>query len=124
MMNMQEDQPSELLEFKQRKREVQLAVNLVKSLDLYMADKPQWENDFQNFHTLNAQELSGNPMGKMMLGRVASVYIEQATQQLGGLKSMGAHVDEVKSKWSAKMGVAKSMYATYKAAKKMEKDMK
>jgi hypothetical protein len=54
MMNMQEDQPSELLEFKQRKREVQLAVNLVKSLDLYMADKPQWENDFQNFHTLNA----------------------------------------------------------------------
>ena len=40
MMNMQEDQPSELLEFKQRKREVQLAVNLVKSLDLYMADKP------------------------------------------------------------------------------------
>jgi hypothetical protein len=37
---------------------------------------------------------------------------------------MGAHVDEVKSKWSAKMGVAKSMYATYKAAKKMEKDMK
>jgi len=40
MMNMQEEQPSELLEFKQRKREVQLAVNLVKSLDLYMADKP------------------------------------------------------------------------------------
>ena len=63
-------------------------------------------------------------MGKMMLGRVASVYIEQATQQLGGIKSMGAHEDEVKSKWSAKMGVAKSMYATYKAAKKMEKDMK
>ena len=63
-------------------------------------------------------------MGKMMLGRVASVYIEQATQQLGGIKSIGAHVDEVKSKWSAKMGVAKSMYATYKAAKKMEKDMK
>ena len=37
---------------------------------------------------------------------------------------MGAHVDEVKSKWSAKMGVAKSMWGTYKAAKKMEKEMK
>lgn len=62
-------------------------------------------------------------MGKMMLGKVASVYIEQAHQQLGGIKSVGAHVDEVKSKWSAKIGVAKSMYNTYKAAKKMEKDM-
>ena len=124
MMNMKEDEPAELLEFRQRKREVQLAVNLVKSLDLYISGKPQWEDDFQNFHTLNAQELSANPMGKMMLGKIANVYIEQATQNLGGLKSMGAHVDEVKSKWSAKMGVAKSMYATYKAAKKMEKDMK
>ena len=39
------------------------------------------------------------------------------------MKAAGAHVEEVKSKWSAKIGVAKSMYATYKAAKKMEKDM-
>jgi hypothetical protein len=62
-------------------------------------------------------------MGKMMLGKIASIYIEQGQQQLGGMKAAGAHVDEVKSKWSAKIGVAKSMYATYKAAKKMEKDM-
>ena len=39
MMNMQEDQPSELLEFKQKKREVQLAVNLVKNLDLAMHEQ-------------------------------------------------------------------------------------
>lgn len=36
---------------------------------------------------------------------------------------MEASVGEVKSKWSAKMCVAKSMYSTYKAAKKMEKNM-
>jgi hypothetical protein len=36
---------------------------------------------------------------------------------------MEAKVDEVKNKWSAKIGVARSMYNTYKAAKKMEKDM-
>ena len=40
MMNMKEDEPAELLEFRQRKREVQLAVNLVKSLDLYISGKP------------------------------------------------------------------------------------
>jgi hypothetical protein len=36
---------------------------------------------------------------------------------------MEAKVDEVKNRWSAKIGVARSMYNTYKAAKKMEKDM-
>jgi hypothetical protein len=39
-MNKSEDDPSELLEFKQRKREVYLAVNLIETLDGYMDDQP------------------------------------------------------------------------------------
>lgn len=94
MMNMDENQPPELLEFKQKKREVQLAVNLVKNLQLFMDGQT---DDFNNFNILNAQELSVNPMGKMMLGRIAQIYIEQGYQHLGGLKSMEAHVGQVKS---------------------------
>jgi hypothetical protein len=55
-------------------------------------------------------------MGKMLLGRVASIYIEQANQELGGLTSVRAHVHEAKSKWSAKLGVASSLYSTLSAA--------
>jgi|TARA_B110000305_G_scaffold136880_1_gene152756 hypothetical protein len=36
MASAQEDTPSELLEFKQRKREVMIAVNLVKTLDPFI----------------------------------------------------------------------------------------
>jgi len=42
------------------------------------------------------KELSGNPMGKLMLGKIGWIYCEQAKQELGGLDSMGAHIDEVK----------------------------
>ena len=60
-------------------------------------------------------------MGKMMLGKIAQIYIEQGYQHLGGLKAMEASVGEVTGRWGAKIDVAKSMYSTYKAAKKMEK---
>ena len=36
MANVQEDAPSELLDFHQRKREVMIAVNLVKTLDTFI----------------------------------------------------------------------------------------
>ena len=74
MMNMQEDQPSELLEFKQKKREVQLAVNLVKNLSLFLED--QTVEEFKLYNDATAQELCKNPMGKMMLGKIAHIYIE------------------------------------------------
>lgn len=36
---MNENHPPELMEFKQKKREVQIAINLVNYLSIYAADK-------------------------------------------------------------------------------------
>mgnify|MGYP001295463768 CR=1 FL=1 len=35
-------------------------------------------------------------MGKLLLGKIGVIYFEQAMQQLGGLDSIGANIDEVK----------------------------
>jgi hypothetical protein len=48
---------------------VQLAVNLVKNLSLFLED--QTVEEFKLYNEATAQELCKNPMGKMMLGKIA-----------------------------------------------------
>jgi hypothetical protein len=92
----------------------------VKNLSLFLQNETVAE--FKLYNEAIAQELCKNPMGKMMLGKIAAIYIEQGHQHLGGFKAMEASVGEVTGRWGAKIDVAKSMYSTYKAAKKMEKN--
>lgn len=47
--------------------------------------------------------------------------MEQANRVLGGLKGIGAGVHEYKGGIKQKTAIASSIYKTYKAAKKMEK---
>ena len=47
MATMEEQHPPELMEFKQKRREVQIAVNLATSLTLYAADKVGNTDDLQ-----------------------------------------------------------------------------
>lgn len=35
-------------------------------------------------------------MGKLLLGKIGWIYVEQAKQELGGLDAIGANIDEFK----------------------------
>lgn len=122
MATMQDDQPPELLEFKQKRREVQIAVNLATSLTLYAADRVGHTDDLQQECIDQAKELSANPMGKLLLGKIGWIYCEQAKQELGGLDAIGANIDEFKGGIKQKHAIASSLYKTYKAATKMQKE--
>jgi hypothetical protein len=55
------------------------------------------DGDMEEFEAKNsefAQDLAQNEMGKLMLGKIAYIYAEQANQQLGGVKSMRAGASE------------------------------
>ena len=67
-----------------------------------------------------AKELTTNGMGKAMLGKIAYIYIEMGTLYIGGLKSIIPYFNKLGHNWDAKMSLLKSMYSTFKAAKKME----
>ena len=61
-------------------------------------------------------------MGKMMLGVISYIYIEQAQQYLGGIDGAQAHMKEMSHNIKGKYAIAKSAYETYKAAQKMQKE--
>jgi len=107
------------LAHRQKKREIQIALNLIDTLKPFMDDEIE---EFQAKNSEFAEELSSNNMAKLMLGKIASIYEEQANQQLGGMKSAKANMSEFGQKLSQKKAVAKSMWSTYKAAKKMKKE--
>ena len=67
-----------------------------------------------------AKELSANSMGKAMLGKISYIYIETGTLYIGGLKSVIPYFNKLGHNWDAKISLLKSMYSTFKAAKKME----
>ena len=71
-----------------------------------------------------AKELTTNGMGKAMLGKIAYIYIETGTLYIGGLKSVIPYFNKLGHNWDAKMSLLKSMYSTFKAAKKMEEQKK
>lgn len=73
MANSQEDAPPELMDFKQRKREVMIASNLAKTLEPFIEGELE---DFNKTQEEMCQELSANPMGKMMLGVISYIYVE------------------------------------------------
>ena len=106
MAQMQDNHPPELLEFKQKKREVMVAINLQNNLAIYQADLVGNTDDLHQDTIERAQELSTNPMGKLLLGKIGWIYCEQAKQELGGSESMGAHIDEFKGGLKQKANIS------------------
>lgn len=76
-MNLEDGQPQELLEHRQKKREIQIALNLIDTLKPFMDDEIE---EFQEKNDEFAKDLATNNMGKLMLGKIASIYSEQAYQ--------------------------------------------
>lgn len=62
-------------------------------------------------------ELANNAMGKLMIGVISYIYIEQATQQLGGIGGVASNFKEMGHNVNTKYKIVKSAYNTYKTAK-------
>ena len=54
------------------------------------------------------------------MGKIGYIYVEQARQRLGGLSSVGANITENLNNTRRKAKLVKSMFKTYKDAKKMD----
>lgn len=80
--------------------------------------------EFVRVNEETAKELTSNNMGKAMLGKIAYIYKETGTLYIGGLKSIIPYFNKLGHNWNAKMSLLKSMYSTFKAAKKMEEQKK
>lgn len=75
-MDAKEDDPHQLRDFQQRRRQVQIAVNLVAMLDSYV------EGHLKKFEEVideMCNDLATNSMGKLLTGVISYIYIEQAT---------------------------------------------
>lgn len=103
---------------KQAKREVQLAVDLAKSLEPFVS-KAQSEEDFVKQFRAESKELSKFPMGSTLLSVIGYVYVEQAQSYLRFKHSLAAGLGLVdlkskKHKMSSKFKMYKSMFKAYR----------
>ena len=73
--------------FRQRKREVQCAVNLASKLDEFVEG---YEDPFRQSVINEAKELASNRFGATLLTFIGKVYIEKATSRLSSLGSFTA----------------------------------
>jgi hypothetical protein len=76
MMSMQEGMPSEFLEFKQKRREVLIAINLNNMLKLFAADKEFMTTDLEEEVVELCQELAKNPIGTLLISKIGRIYRE------------------------------------------------
>jgi curved DNA-binding protein CbpA len=101
-----------LLPFRQRKREVQVAVNLAEKLQKYVDDaaaavalgeegeEKGWEHAFRTKAAQEAEALAEQPMGAALLGLVGAVYTEAARSELSALDAAWLSTLEVGSGFS------------------------
>jgi curved DNA-binding protein CbpA len=80
-----------MLAFRQRKREVQCAVNLVRKLDTYEEGN---EADFVERMQSEAQELSESPLGAVLLSVVGSVYKNRSKIESSFVEGVGVHIKQ------------------------------
>ncbi|GBG28648.1 DnaJ family protein [Hondaea fermentalgiana] len=116
------------MEFRQRKRIVQTAVNLAKVLQDFVDEALTDPNapKFRAKMTEEAKELSASPFGGTLLSVIGYVYVEQSEKMLGFKHSIGAGLGFTEMKrrghvMATKYRVARSAYRTYRVAKKIEK---
>lgn len=83
--------PSDLLAFKQRKREIQCAVNLATKLGSYVDGN---DAEFIEKARSEAKELSESPMGGALLDLIGQVYQDQARCELSFLDSLLVHAKQ------------------------------
>jgi hypothetical protein len=83
--------PPQLVNFRQRKREVQCAVNLSQKLQQYV------DGDISGFERAaneEAVELSQSAFGGVLLNLIGTIYVEQGRAELGGFSGLGVNISQ------------------------------
>jgi len=121
------DKNSMILQYRQSKREVQLAKNLAEKLaDFVSCTNKEDEKVFEEKVHAEAKELGKDPLGQSLLNTIGYVYVEQAQSFLGFSHSLyaGIGLNAVERKRhvaATNIRLAKSMYGIYKVSKNVEK---
>jgi hypothetical protein len=89
MIDPDGDTSTELLSFKQRKREVQLAVTLATKLQVYVDGDAAV---FKEKCEAEAKELSEGALGGALLGVIASVYMDRSVAESNVLYATGVYI--------------------------------
>lgn len=77
---------------KQEKREVQCALKLAKLLDTYIQDSSIEKTGFKTMLEAEAKDLSSTSFGSALIGVLAYVYVEQASNYLGFKNSFASGI--------------------------------
>jgi hypothetical protein len=77
--------------FKQKKREVQCAVNLAQKLALFVQGD---EEGFVREAEAEALELSQSAFGGVLLHLIGTIYQEQGKAELGGIEGLGVNISQ------------------------------
>ena len=83
---------------------------MVKMLDSYTDGR---QESFDTEMNEMCVELANNAMGKLMIGVISYIYVEQATQQLGGIGGVTSNFREMGHNMNTKFKIVKSAYKTY-----------
>jgi hypothetical protein len=76
MMSMQQGQPAEFLPFKQKRREVLIAIHLNNLLKMFAADIEFQTCDFEDDCHELCKELAKNPIGTLLISKIGKIYRE------------------------------------------------
>ncbi|KAI8899650.1 X-domain of DnaJ-containing-domain-containing protein [Globomyces pollinis-pini] len=117
------------MKLKQKKREVQCAVNLAKLLDQYLQDTSEDHLSFIASMRAEAEELAATAFGGTLIGVLGYIYQEQAETFLGFKKSVGAGLGFMNLQQSVhnlanKYRILESAVKTYNDVNKAEKESK
>ncbi|KAJ3255558.1 hypothetical protein HK103_006194 [Boothiomyces macroporosus] len=117
------------MKLKQKKREVQCAVNLAKLLDKYIEDKSEDHVAFKTHVEAEAKELGATAFGGTLIGVLGYVYEEQSQIYLGFKSSVTAglglnNLSQSAHVMSNKVKVVSNAVKMYQNVKKEESKLK
>ena len=79
ILALEKNKPQEFIKFKQKKREIILANNILEFLKFYLQDDPKMKNIYND----KKNNLITNPFGQMIINLLGNLYIQIAQNFLG-----------------------------------------
>lgn len=114
------DEPPLLTKFRQRKREVQCAVNLVAKLQPYV-DSGGNIDAYQALLLDEVKELSSSPIASSLLSTIGLAYVEYAKQESSTLESVNIGFQQASRGFMARMNIAGAGISAAMKARELSK---
>tara|TARA_Y100001933_G_scaffold167290_1_gene165479 strand:+ start:414 stop:1796 length:1383 start_codon:yes stop_codon:yes gene_type:complete len=83
MMSFDNKQPLEIIDFKQKKREITIANNLVNFIDPFIRNN----NDFEHIVNQMKNKICKNIVAEIIMNTIGYIYIQSANNYIGSIKS-------------------------------------